>query len=372
MKFTCLQENLSKGLNIVTKAVSTRAPLPILANVLIEAKDGRIRLTASDTETTITTYIGASIEEEGAITIPARIISEYISNLSPTSISAELKDSILHLKTSKSKTKFNGLDASNYPELPTIDNETAVLELDAETFSEAVLEVSFSAASDDTRPVLAGILLNYEGGYLTFVSADGFRLSEKILPIDASLDDFQAVIPAKTLTEVARIFSSSDEAVKMVLSEDENLAMFESGDILVSTRIIAGNFPDYKKLIPEEYTLTAEFSSQELLEAVRLTNVFAKNKDNHSSVSVLFHPDGYIKLTSVSQETGENNTEIEAVVEGEVLEISYNSKYLLDMLNNMKHERLKFSSNGNLTPGVVSPVDQKGYIHLIMPIRTQG
>jgi len=372
MKFTCLQENFTKGLGIVSKAISARAPLPILSNILIVAQDGRLKLTAFNGDTSISTFVGASVDEEGAITVPAKLIGEFVSNLSPSNIEGELKDSVLHLTTEKTKSKFNGVDASSYPELPEVKEGSKTVELEPRIFSDAILSVAFSAATDESRPILTGILLRYEEGNLTAVSADGFRLSEKVVPLESKIKKFEAVIPAKTLVEVARVFGSSEEPIQMVLSQEENLVVFESGEVTISTRIINGDFPDYKKLIPEETKHKAEFSAESLLEAVRLTNVFAKGKDILSPINLGLDSEGLIRLTSASQESGETKNEIEATIEGGDLETVFNSKYLLDFLNNIKAERLVLLSNGGLTPGVLRPANEDDYTHLIMPIRNQS
>ncbi|MBI2414747.1 DNA polymerase III subunit beta [candidate division WWE3 bacterium] len=370
MIFTCLQENLSKGLSTVGKAVSLKSPLPVLSNVLVVAQDGRLKLTASNMETSITLYVGASVEKDGAITIPAKLFGEFISNLSPSTIRGELKENILHISTEKTKSKFNGVDASNYPALPEIKDQTLAIEVDPKEFAHAVMSVAFSAASDETRPVLTGVLVHLEGGVLTLATADGYRLSETSIKLKKTrTSEFNVIIPAKTLVEVARIFGSSGDKLKIVMNKDDNLALFEAEGTTVSTRIIDGNFPDYKKLIPAEAIHKAEFYSQDLLEAVKLTNVFAKGSETHSPITIHINPEGYIKLTSASSESGENHTQIDASVEGEVLDVVFNSKFLLDFLNNIKAERVVFSSNGQLTPGVVKGAETEGYIHLIMPIR---
>jgi DNA polymerase-3 subunit beta len=372
MIFTCLQENLSKGLSTVGKAISAKNPLPILANVLIVAEDGRLKLTASNMETSISLYVGASVEEEGAITIPAKLFNEFINNLSPNTLTAELKENILHISTERTKSKFNGVDASSYPALPEFKETSVFIEVEAKDFAGAVMAVAFSAASDESRPVLTGILLQLKGDLLILASADGYRLSEKTMKIkNGNVEDFTVLIPARTLVEVARIFGSIGEKLKISVNKEDNLALFESEGTTVSTRIIDGAFPDYKKLIPAESAHKAEFYTNDLLEAVKLTSVFAKSSENHSPIKVQVDPEGYIKLTSSSSEAGENDTKVEATVEGDGLEVVFNSKFLLDFLNNIKADRLIFTSNGNLTPGVVRAPETEDYVHLIMPIRNQ-
>lgn len=373
MKFTCLQENLSKGLSTVAKAVPVKSSLPILSNVLLEAKDGRLKISATNLETAITTSVGASVDEEGAVTVPAKLLQEFVSHLSPDTVSGELKGSTLHLSTEHSKAKFNGMKAEDYPDLPEVADSAPVLELDPKAFSAAVSVVAFSSAVDETRPILGGSLLDYRDGVLTVVSADGFRLSEKILNLESKseLDEFSVVVPAKTLIEVARIFSSSEEPIRLVLNNDENLALFEASGILIATRILDGEYPDYKKIIPEGSSVRAEFTSDDLNEAVRLANVFAKEVD--SVIKMVFDPKGMIRLSSISKETGENESEIAAVVESEeVMEVSFNSQYLLDLLSNVKAEKFVFESEGSLSAGVIRPLEEEGYTHLIMPIRVQG
>lgn len=370
MKFTCLQENLAKGLSIVGKAISVRAPLPILSNVLINAEDGRLKLSAFNMETGISTYVGASVETEGSITIPARILSEFVSLLSPGTVTGELKDSVLHLSSGGTKSKFVGMAASDYPELPQMSKKLQVLELAPQKFSSAITAVGFSAALDDSRPILGGILLNYDKGVLTAVSADGFRLSEKTLKVGKKEAAFNVVVPAKTLIEVVRLLGGSDGPIKFALDANDNLALFEADGILISTRIIDGAFPDYKKLIPGETSLSAEFSVSELLEAVKLTNVFAK--EMNSAISLTFDPEGMIYLSSTAQESGENNSQVAAKITGEKLEMAFNAKFLLDFLNNANGERVSFSTNGNMLPGLLKVVGDEDYLHIIMPLRVQN
>jgi DNA polymerase-3 subunit beta len=372
MKFTCLQENFSKGLGIVSRAISNNSFQPILSNVLITVKEGRVKLTGFNGNTAITYDMGASIDKEGAITVPINLIKEFVSNVNSTNIDVELKSSALNINTEKSLTKFNGLAAESYPDLPDVSSTSFKFEVDSKNFSDAISSVAFSSSNDDTRPILTGVLLNYRDGKLTVVSADGFRLSEKEIKVDAGKATFSVVVPAKTLLEVSRIFGGSKSPVGITLSEGDSLAIFESDAVRVSTRIINGVFPDYKKLIPEETTHSAIFDAGELLEAVRLTSVFAKGDDSHSPLTFHLNPDGYIKLTAISAETGESHSQIDAQIEGESLTVVFNVKYLLDFLNVIKSGQLTFKSNGNLTPGVLESSEHSNYVHLIMPIRNQG
>ncbi|MBT6401156.1 DNA polymerase III subunit beta [candidate division WWE3 bacterium] len=367
MKFTCLQENLSKGLGIVNKAISIKAPLPILSNVLIETEDGRLKLSAFNMETGISTYVGASVDADGKITVPAKLLNEFVAHLPEGNISGELKGDVLHLAAGKTKSKFNGMNATTYPELPQMTKDLQILELSPKDFSEAIVSVGFSAAIDDSRPILGGILLNYAKGVLTAASADGFRLSERVLNIESAGEPFNVVIPAKTLLETARVLGGAESSIKFALNTTDSLALFEADGVLITTRILPGAFPDYKKLIPDSTSVSAEFNTADLLEAVKLTHVFAK--ETNSAVNLTFSPDGVIKLAAVSQESGDNKSEIDASVEGDEIEMSFNARFLLDFLNNSKAERLSFSTKGSMNPGLIKPVDEDGYLHIIMPLR---
>lgn len=367
MKFTCLQENLSKGLGIVSKAVPIKTPLPILANILISAKKGRLQLSATNLDTTITTCVGASIEEDGIITVPAKILKNFITHLPPCTLSAWVEKDIFCVSAGKAQAKINGVNAHDFPELPTFSGKD-YLEISADEFVSAIGLVAFAAAGDDSRPIFSGLLLNYSSSdnMLTAAASDGFRLSEHVLRAKSSLQDFSVVLPAKTLLEIARIFSGV-ATIKIALNEDDNLVLFEGEDTMAATRVLEGQFPDYKRIIPTESSLKAEFSVSELLEAVRLANVFSDTESN--AVRLIFDPAGFITLSSATQETGEHSSSIDAVIEGNALEMSFNAKYLLDFLSNAKLDRIAFETKSGTSPGLLKGIEKEDFIHIVMPMQ---
>lgn len=367
MKFSCLQENLSKSLQIIMHAIPAKSSLPILSNVFISTEKGRIKLASTNLETAITTYMGATIEEEGSTTIPARLLKDFITTLPPGSIAAQVKDEILTISSKTTKSRFNGSSSKDFPELPSLPKKNKTLEIDPNLLNEVVGIVAFASGIDTSRPIFTGVYLNYEKGKITITSTDGFRLSEKTISIPGSVDDFSVVIPAKTLVEVSKIFSSSSEPIEVTLNQDENLALFKSEDTLIATRILDGEYPDYKKIIPSEHIIKASFDTNEFTEAVRLTDIFAKEGNN--TIKIRFDPEGKIKVTSLSEETGQHESNIKAEVEGELVEIAFNSKYLLDFLTNVKSEKIEFMSNGNVSPCTFKPDSQKDFIHIIMPMQ---
>jgi len=367
MKFSCLQENLSKGLQTVMHAVPAKSSLPILSNVLIATENGRIKLSATNLETAITTYVGASIEEEGSTTIPARLLKDFITTLPPGTINAQVKDEILAINSKTTKSKFNGSSSHDFPELPSFPKKTKTLEIDPATLNDAISLVAFASGTDTSRPIFTGIYLSFSKNKLTMASTDGFRLSEKLLNIKGNVEDFSVVIPSKTLLEVAKIFAASQEPIEFALNQSENLALFRAEDTLIATRILDGEYPDYKKIIPTEHVVKVEFNSLEFTEAVRLTDIFAKEGNN--TIKIRFDPEGKIRITSLSEETGQHESNLPAEVEGELVEIAFNSKYLLDFLNNVKSEKLDFESNGNVSPCVFKTDTLKDFIHIIMPMQ---
>ena len=374
MKFTCLQENLVRGLSIVGRAVSVKNSLPVLSNVLIQTDSGRLKLSATNLETSITTWIGASVDEDGAITVPSRLLYEFVSNLPPASIAGELDGTTLKLKSDKASSRFNGVEASEFPEIPD-DSEGLHLSIDPKIFSEAVLESAFAAAFDESRPVLTGVLVTLDKNSLSLVGVDGFRLAQRLVALDGKSvkKTFSAVIPAKTLLEIARLVSSFEGSLDISLNKDGNLVVFTIGDVFISLRTIDGEFPEYKKLIPEKSkgTTSAKVSSKDFVNALKLANVFAK--EALSVVKIKVSPkDGAIYVLSSSSELGENNSRVEAEVDGKELETAFNSKFILDALGNIKSEEfmLEFPENiGPGVPGVLRPIGRDNHLYLVMPLQ---
>ncbi|MBD3365862.1 DNA polymerase III subunit beta [candidate division WWE3 bacterium] len=366
MKFTCRQENLETGLSQVYKAVPNKANLPILSNVHLLAKDGRLRLSATNLDTSITTYVGVDIAKEGAITVPAKIFRDLVSNLPEGVITVTLDDHLLHVEVEKNTAKLNTVAAEEYPEIPVMGDDVEVLEMDTEVFADAVKTVVFAAASDETRPIFSGVYISFIDGVLNVVASDGFRLSEKTLTLDTPFTKtFSVVIPAKTLMEVSRLIDT-DAPTKIALDDRANLVLFANKDTVVATRILDGNFPDYKRIIPTEHTLEAEVAYEDLLEAVRLADVFAQQVD--SSIKVKFDSEeGLISVSSSSPESGEQTSSFQAAVDGDPLEIVLNSKYILDFLSNAGTDKIRFRTQTDLSPCVFNPLGKEGFLHIIMP-----
>ncbi len=367
MKISCLQENLSKGLQTVSHAVATKAPMPVLGNILMATDDGRLKLAATNLETTIVTYVGCAIQEEGGVTVPARLVKEFVTNLPAGTINLVTENDTLHIKSDKTKSKFNGINIEEFPELPTITFDDNYVELDPKIFSLTVSLVAFAAGNDDSRPIFTGVYIKLEEGKLTIVSTDGFRLSEKVISSQGNAQNFSAVVPAKTLLEISKIYSGAEQNVKMRINDTGNMVLFHADDTYISSIILDGQYPDYKRIIPKETVLSAIFTSQDFIEAVKLTNIFAKEANN--TIKIRFDPEGKIKINTLSEESGEHESEILAEVDGELMEIAVNAKYLLDFLNNVKSEKISVRTSGNVSPCVFESKDHPEFIHIIMPLQ---
>jgi DNA polymerase III subunit beta len=259
------------------------------------------------------------------------------------------------------------MSAEEFPELPPMAFDKTYLELDPKIFALNVSLVAFAAGNDDSRPIFTGVMLSYTNGLLTIASTDGFRLSEKIVTLESKMENFSVIVPAKTLLEISKIFASSEETIKMGINAGGNMVLFEAGDTFVASIVLEGEYPDYKRIIPKDSILNASFSTQDFIEAVKLTNIFAKEGNN--ALKVRFDPEGKIKINSLAEETGEHESEIAAEVEGELIEIAFNAKYLLDYLNNVKTERIVFKTGGNVSPCMLTSEEYGEFIHIIMPMQ---
>lgn len=371
MKLSLLQENLASGLSIVAHAVATKGSLPILSHVLLKAEGGRLKLAATNLETGIVTWVGAKVEEEGALSVPARLLAELISSLPPGKVTLNVSNQILSIASSHARSKINGVAADEFPNLPTPVREP-ILTLPPETLSKAVGQVAFAAATDEGRPVLTGVLFKVDNARLTLVGVDGFRLSEQRLVLDkAAATALSLVIPARTLSEVARLATGQEESLSIYLPPEENQIIFKTSVFEISSRLLEGEFPDYEKIIPQNFVSNATLAAAALAGAVKLAAIFAKDSANIIKLR-LVPEEGKVQLLANTAEVGENETEVEGQIEGEVTEIAFNARYLLECLSNLKAEKIVFQISGPLNPGLIRIVDDPNFLHLIMPVRVQS
>lgn len=367
MKFSCETQTLAQKLSAVSHAVSSKASLPVLSHILLEAGEGKITLSATNLEISIKTFLPAEIKEPGSTCVPGRILLDLVSSLPHGALEVSENNNMISFKNNKANSKINSINASEFPKIE-VQGEP-LFEIDPKEFTRDLQRVSFSTAGDESRPILTGILMEANKEGLTLVGVDGFRLSEKKLPLKLERG-FKEVIPAKALMEVARLLGS-EEKLSILYSKEESQIVFKSANVEVYSRLLEGSFPDYKKIIPEGFVTKAQIDLDEFREALKVVSVFAR--DSSSIVKIILTPEkSQMVLSATASEVGENESEVFAKIEGEAAEISFNAKYLNDCLANIDGEEVEFKVTGALTPGIFIPVGKTDYLHLIMPVRVQS
>ena len=378
MKLSCLQENLSKGLAVVSRAVATRSTLPVTQNVLISTDQSRLKLSATNLEIAITTWIGASIEDEGAITLPARILTEFVNTLEGDKIDFSLPEGngILNISSGRSKATINGIDAEEFPPIPTVlDGIRAVV--NAGVLKKAISRVAFAAATEESRPVLTGVELKIEGNDFSLAAADGFRLAvqkDKLTePIDGNIE---VIIPARTMNELNRLVSDDSEEIEVVMTPTRGQILFRSGDIEIVSQLLQGNFPNYQQLLPEEHSTRSIFDTNALQRAVRSASIFARDGSNIVRMQLVppseDDDNGKALISARSEEVGDNEDVVDAEsLEGEESKIAFNSRYLMDVLAVLDKGNVVLETTTASSPGVFKPVEEDGYTHVVMPMFVQ-
>ena len=368
MKVSCTKENLNRGLGIVSHMVGTRTTLPVLNNILLKTEKGRLKLSATDLEIGISTWIGAKVDADGAITIPARLIAEFTSTNTDKTIILELKDTTLNLKSEHFKANIKGIEASEFPLIPEVKNET-IIELKAAEFRDAIIKTVFAAAIDETRPVLAGIYIVVKDGKLKMVSTDSYRLAEKTLNVlsastkNASVKSM--IVPARTMSEIGRLIDESIDKVEIKVGE--NQVEFKLGPTIVVSRLVEGSFPDYEQIIPKEIKTKAELNTAEFASAIKMASFFARESANN--VKFILKKPGTIQVVAVSPQVGDNTSDLVANIEGDELEIAFNAKFIMDVLNVINAEKVDLELAGPLAAGLLRPATDKNYLYIIMPLR---
>lgn len=363
MKVTVTQENLNKALSAVSRVASSKTSLPILSNILLRTENNRLVVAATNLEMASVHYIGAKVEKEGSITIPARLVTEFVSNLPKDNVVLKVNESKLDILSGNYTSTINGVLADEFPTLPTIQ-PTGSFEIASDLLKQTISQTIITASHDDTRPVLTGVLCHSFNGSLYFAATDGYRLSEK--KTIATEETIKALIPASTLQEIARVIPEDCETVEVMF--DDSQIRFNMGDIEVTSRLIDGNFPDYRQLIPKTTENTAELQAAELVRVTKIASLFARE----SGGSVTIHTDttrSVVSIHSVASQLGENTSEAEAKVSGEG-SVTLNSRYLLEALSCVDTPNVIFGFSGKLAPCVVTPVGDDSYQHIVMPLKS--
>ena len=365
MKFICTQENLLRGLNIVSHIAGKNINLPILNNILIKAEAGKINLSSTNLDIGINTAVRGKMETGGELTIQARLLTDYINLLAAgQNITIEKKENDLKLATETQETVMRGQAAEDYPIIPEME-EINEIGLSNQEFKQALGQVIFSASYDDTRPEISGVLFTLNDKQLIMAATDSYRLAEKKLKLGVKPGgDILKIIPLRVLQEVSRILEEEGE-IKLYFND--NQVMFKTSDTKIISRLIEGNYPDYKQIIPTGYKTKINLDKNELIKLVKAASLFTKAGIN--DVLIDFNKKGQLEVSANNAQLGENKSKMMVAVEGESNKIVFNYKYLLDGLNNMPTKKITLEITSPEAPAVMRPAGEEGYLYLIMPIR---
>jgi DNA polymerase-3 subunit beta len=376
MRLSCLQENLNRGLGVVGRAVATRTTLPITNNVLLATDQSRLKLVATNLEIAISHWVGAKVEEEGAITVPARLLTEFISSLPSERVDLSLssRTKTLEIKCARFEARISGVDAKDFPPIPKIEDGLAT-KVEVEAMRQGISQVIFAAASEESRPVLTGVNAEFDGDVLTLAAADGFRLAVYRLPVTTPVSQrTEVIIPARTLAELNRLMADREEPVEITVNAAKSQVLFRLKNAELVSQLIQGGFPNYAQLIPQSCTTRAVVSVADFLRATKTASIFAR--DGSGIVRLTVSPGGELtpgKMTvsARSEEIGDNTGEIDAMVTGGEAKIAFNGKYLTDVLGVLHEAQVALETTNPSSPGVIKPVGVDNYVHVIMPMFVQ-
>ena len=372
MKLTVSQAQLAHGLGVVSRAVSPRSTLPVLANILIATDEGRLRLSATNLELGITCWIGAQVEQEGSVTVPARIFSDLVNALPGDKVDLTLttRTQTLNIHCGSSNFDIKGIDADEFPPMPVPDLASAV-DLNVSDFKEMIHQVGFAASTDEARPVLQGVMLEINDNQISLAATDGFRISVRSAQLSNPVSSpVRVIIPARSLAELARIAVNGNETVSMVVPPDRGQAIFHLKDAELSTQLIEGSFPDYRAIIPPSFKTRTVISTSEFLKACRQSEIIAREGNN--VIRLNLQPGegapGIVEFSAQSEEMGSGEVMVDANIEGPQLLIAFNVRFLCDVLEVINTPNTVLETNANNTPGLITPVGDDSFKHVIMPM----
>lgn len=377
MQVSCLQQNLSRGLAIVGRAVASRSNLPVLQNVKIVTDGGMLVLTATNLDIAITTRIGAQVEKEGELTIPARLLTDFVSSLPDDRIDIVSSEdsSAVSLKCQKFEANINVTSAEDFPPIPEVD-EGSVIKISSQILRDTIEHVAFAAATEDSRPVLTGLKVEASEDKFTFAAADGFRLAVYEGQLAETMSSpIEFIIPAKAMQEVGRLIGTDDSQIEFMVTPTGTHALFNIGNVEIVSQLMPGSFPNFRSLVPSEYKHRIIVQRTEFVRAVKSASIFARDGSGIVRFQIIDGEGGAgISITSRAEELGDHQGEISGVLEGDVdddSKIAFNSKYLAEVLDVLSEEEISFEMANPSSPGVVKSVGKQDYTHVIMPMFVQ-
>lgn len=363
MKLQVTQENLTRALGTVARVANSRGTLPILANVLIKTSNNRLSIAATNLDIAITQHIGAKVSQEGSITVPARLMQDFISSLPSGVIELELEETKLKIATDQYQSTVNGIVADDFPIMPVI-TKGKTWTLNGPLLKKGLQQVVFAASSDESRPVLTGVLIQSSDKKLYLAATDSYRLAEK--EIGASAEDVQLLVPATAMHDLLRIVGDGDEDVHV--THDEQQVLFKVGDVELVARLLEGKYPDYRKLIPQAFTVQATLKRADFLNVTKVSSLFARESAGSVTLKV-DEKTQTLSIRSIASQLGENTANADGKITGSG-EITLNSRYLLDGLQALSGDEVTFSFNGKLEATCLRDSKASDYTHIIMPLKS--
>lgn len=359
------QANLAKALNTVSRVAASRTTLPILSNILISAEKNELSVSATNLEIAITCSVAGKVDEEGSITVPARLMTDFVSSLPDGTIDLKLDGQSLHIESGKYSSTINGISAEDFPSLPKISNGQKQ-PINSQDLKKALQQTVFAASSDEARQVLTAVYTHTHEGKLYIVATDSYRLAEKAVAQDSS--SFELLVPANTYQELLRVIGDGASEVKY--SYDEAQIMFEYEGVTIVSRLVDGKYPDYRQLIPKSGEVTFTVNRADFINIAKVSSLFAK--ESAGSITLDVDDDAQeVSIRSIASQVGENTSKAEAKVSGSD-NVTLNSRYLIDALNAFNSDEVTFSFSSKTSPCVITSADDKqtNYLHVVMPLRS--
>jgi len=359
----CTKKNLNSGLTITSRVIGSGNTLPILNNILFKTEEGRLKLSSTNLEMAINTWVGGKIEEEGEITVPARLINDYVNNIAADKITITSKNHTLHLEAEKAQTHIKGLSSEEFPLIPEIKEESFT-KVDGKEFSHVIKEVTFAAAFSETQPEISGVLFSFDTDTLTLAATDRYRLAEGKVKLSTQVSaPKQVIVPARAVNELGRIMGSG--VVEILLGDAQ--ICFKAPDIELVSRLIEGQYPDYKQIIPGSYVTEAEVGRQALIQTLKAASLFASENNN---IELDLNPQNkQIVIKSQSSQVGDSEIGLDAKISGQKNTIVFNFRYLLECLNSLPDENIILKIIGASSPAAIVPAGRENYLYIVMPIK---
>lgn len=372
MNVSVMQENLARGLGIVGRAVSSRATLPVLANVLLKTDNAGLKLTATNLEIGINCWVPGKVTDEGEITVPAKLLADLVSSLPNQRIDLVFspKDRTLKVTCGGSRSSIKGIEADEFPVVAAIGDSPAT-SADSRAMRDALAEVVFAAASDESRPILTGVLTRLAGDSMTLAAADNYRIAVRTVALTKPVSpEMTIVVPARSYSELMRILPDSEAPIEITVTPNKSQVLFRVEGIDLVSRLIEGQFPNYEPVIPVDHSSSAVIDRELFLASARRASIFARDSANIIKVELGGEAGDGISISAHAADVGDAADTLEATLEGQPTTIAFNARYLIDVLSNLDAEEARLELSGPLAPGVVRGVGRSDYVHVIMPVRT--